>query len=96
MSIQAEIVGYEETREIESIRDSAGEVIELRPIEGSERMNLKLSINGGPSFRVEVVPEDVALVGTQISQASEKLWPGVLADYVLPKEDAETARAPDE
>lgn len=49
-----EVVSFEETREMEEERDPSGIVLELNPIEGSEKAFLHLRLPSQAVIRVEV------------------------------------------
>lgn len=56
--MQCEIVGIEESREVHTSRDFAGNITDLRPVQGSERAVLDLKLPGGTVIKASVSHED--------------------------------------
>jgi len=54
MRINTHIVGYKESRDIHVERNAAGQVIDLNPVEGSERAYLDLELPGGTVLQAEI------------------------------------------
>lgn len=66
------LVGYDRNRKIEPVRDDTGKVIELKPVEGSERSTVTLAIPDGVTFPAEV-PEDA--FDQHLAPMLEQLFP---------------------
>lgn len=68
------IASYNESREIQGVRDAHGNFTELKPIAGSEQTSLDLEISNGRTVNVRVNPKDFDnLVGRFESTESEIL-----------------------
>lgn len=55
MEIDAKIVGWDESREVEAVKDEDGRVTELKPVPGSEKMTLHLQLPTGAILKAQVV-----------------------------------------
>lgn len=59
IQVPANIVDVEECRKVSQVRDDAtGEILELRPVDGSEQAFLHLQLPGGQIIRAEVTQAD--------------------------------------
>lgn len=56
--IRVTITGYEQTRPIEKICDSAGNILDLIPVEKAKKSFVDLKLPSGDSIRAEVSSED--------------------------------------
>ena len=52
------LVGYEQRRQIDAIRDATGQIIELRPIANSEHSFIDLELPNGTVVRAELANDD--------------------------------------
>ncbi|MGK3964986.1 hypothetical protein WMF01_30880 [Sorangium sp. So ce1667] len=82
-NISVHVVGYEEHRQIGALHDSTGKVVELKPVEGSERAFLDLQLPNKEVVRAEISHNDfMQHITTILSQAKSSSLDGCLGREV--------------
>ena len=64
MPLMLEVVDVQETRDIHQTKDALGNIVDIKPVEGTHRAFLSLKLPNGAIFKAEIPP---ATLTTHIS-----------------------------